>query len=98
MQAKNPIDWLNAFGAAINTSVNRDRAAPLPLAAPPQHCWRLALTLHSVQGLPTGGWERPYLKAKLKSSAVRLPKCRCASCQCYPPCAISAWCLPAPQH
>jgi hypothetical protein len=78
LQGKSPVDWLNAFGAAVNAAVRGSRGVPLPLAAPPAACLRLRLTLHAVHGLPAGAWERPYLKAKLASAAVRVPKCRWA--------------------
>lgn len=71
-----PSEWLNAFGHAINAAVNGARDVPLPLAAEPSAHWRLRARLRCVAGLATGAWEQPYLKAKLASTAVALPKCK----------------------
>lgn len=71
-----PTEWLNAFGHAVNAAVAGDRATPLPLHGEPARHWRLRLTLRCVGGLPAADWERPYLKAKMASEAVALPKCR----------------------
>ena len=73
-----PAQWLNAFGHAINVAANGSRDTPLPLAAEPERWWRLRLELRCVAGLGTTAWDQPYLKAKMASAAVALPKARCA--------------------
>lgn len=76
-QAMPPTAWLNAFGHAINTATSGSRDTPLPLGGEPARHWRLRASLRCVGGLSTADWERPYLKAKLASGSVALPKCRC---------------------
>lgn len=76
LQAMIPTEWLNSFGHAINAAVNGDRGSPLPLLGEPARHWRLRLSLRCVGGLASAGWEAPYLKAKMTSAAVELPKCR----------------------
>ncbi len=73
-----PTEWLNAFGHAINAAVNGSRSTPLPLLGEPARHWRLRLSLRCVGGLGSAGWEAPYLKGKLRSTAVELPKSRWA--------------------
>jgi hypothetical protein len=76
LQGLPPVEWLNAFGHAVNTAVQGSRDSPLPLHGEPGRHWRLRLTLHSVAGMPTCNWEQPYVKAKMASASVALPKCR----------------------
>ncbi|KAL4421350.1 hypothetical protein ABPG75_010641 [Micractinium tetrahymenae] len=75
-QSLSPVDWLAAFGHAINAGVNGDRAAPLPLAAEPQRWWRLRATLRGATGVPADRWSQPYLKSRVESRAVLLPKAK----------------------
>ena len=76
LQGLPPVEWLNAFGHAVNTAVQGSRGSPLPLHGEPGCHWRLRLTLHSVAGMPTCNWEQPYVKAKMARASVALPKCR----------------------
>ncbi|KAL4424856.1 hypothetical protein ABPG77_011106 [Micractinium sp. CCAP 211/92] len=73
-QSLSPVSWLAAFGHAVNAGVNGDRAAPLPLAAEPQRCWRLRVAVRGAVGVPADRWFRPYVKSRVESRAVLLPK------------------------
>lgn len=75
-QSLSPVRWLAAFGHAINAGVNGDRDAPLALAAEPQRWWRLRVTLHGATGVPVQLWSQPYVKGRVHSSAVLLPKAK----------------------